>query len=208
MFTGIIEEVGTIRSISTDRITISCKEILKDCKIGDSIAVNGVCLTVVEFGKDYFCADVSKETYKVTAFSDLKIGNIVNLERALTLSSRLGGHIVSGHTDTVGKIIDINKLSEFYEFKIGFNKEYSKYVAKKGSITVNGISLTVADCSQDFVTIAIIPHTFDMTVLRVLKVGDNVNLEFDILAKYVEKFLSSSDNNSITVNFLAENGFC
>ena len=208
MFTGIIEEVGTIRSISTDRITISCKEILKDCKIGDSIAANGVCLTVVEFGKDYFCAVVSKETYKVTAFSDLKIGNIVNLERALTLSSRLGGHIVSGHTDTVGKIIDINKLSEFYEFKIGFNKEYSKYVAKKGSITVNGISLTVADCSQDFVTIAIIPHTFDMTVLRVLKVGDNVNLEFDILAKYVEKFLSSSDNNSITVNFLAENGFC
>ena len=208
MFTGIIEEIGKVTSISTDKITINCSKILSDSKMGDSIAVNGVCLTITRMSNNSFTADISPETLKVTALSELKNGSSVNLERALTLSSRLGGHIVSGHIDTIGKISKISKLKDFYELTIDFDKSFGKYVVKKGSITINGISLTVAECGENFVTIAVIPHTYENTILKELAISSIVNIEFDILSKYVENFLSTSDNNSnITVNFLAENGF-
>ena len=207
MFTGIIEETGAVKSVSSNKITIECNKVLDDCKLGDSIAVNGVCLTVSDLTNTCFTADVSPETLRVTDLSDIKNGDMVNLERAMTLSSRLGGHIVTGHIDTTGKITRIAKLNDFYEISVSFDKGFSKYTVKKGSISIDGISLTIADCDAGIVTIAVIPHTYENTVLKTRKSADNVNIEFDILAKYVEKNLPLSDNNNITVDFLAEKGF-
>lgn len=206
MFTGIIEEIGEISSITKSTITIKSKTVLEDAKLGDSIAVNGVCLTIVNLKKDEFTANVSEETFKITNFSELKSGDFVNLERALSLSSRLGGHIVTGHIDTVGEIVSIINENEFYDLSVKFDKNFENYVVKKGSITINGISLTIADINNNSVSVAIIPHTFNNTILKTLKSKDSVNIEFDILAKYVEKNLSTK-NNSITMNFLEENGF-
>lgn len=206
MFTGIIEEIGEISSITKSTITIKSKTVLEDAKLGDSIAVNGVCLTIVNLKKDEFTANVSEETFKITNFSELKSGDFVNLERALSLSSRLGGHIVTGHIDTVGEIVSIINKNEFYDLSVKFDKNFENYVVKKGSITINGISLTIADINNNTVSVAIIPHTFNNTILNTLKSKDSVNIEFDILAKYVEKNLSTK-NNSITMNFLEENGF-
>lgn len=206
MFTGIIEEIGKISSITKSTITIKSKTVLEDAKLGDSIAVNGVCLTIVDLKKDEFTANVSEETFKITNFSELKSGDFVNLERALSLSSRLGGHIVTGHIDTVGEIVSIINKNEFYDLSVKFDKNFENYVVKKGSITINGISLTIADINNNSVSVAIIPHTFNNTILNTLKSKDSVNIEFDILAKYVEKNLSTKDN-SITMNFLEENGF-
>lgn len=207
MFTGIVEEIGIVKAISSNKITIECSNILDDIKLGDSIAVNGVCLTVTEFGANYFNADISPETFKITALKELSSGSAINLERALKLSDRLGGHIVSGHIDTIGKIHQISKNNDFYDLKIEFNNEYQKYVVKKGSITINGISLTIAEIKNNIVTIAVIPHTYENTMLKDLKNNDNVNIEFDILAKYVEKNLLSKDNNNITMDLLERNGF-
>lgn len=206
MFTGIIEEIGEISSITKSTITIKSKTVLEDAKLGDSIAVNGVCLTIVNLKKDEFTANVSEETFKITNFSELKSGDFVNLERALSLSSRLGGHLVTGHIDTVGEIVSIIDKNEFYDLSVKFDKNFENYVVKKGSITINGISLTIADINNNTVSVAIIPHTFNNTILKTLKSKDSVNIEFDILAKYVEKNLSTK-NNSITMNFLEENGF-
>ena len=206
MFTGIIEEIGKISSITKSTITIKSKTVLEDAKLGDSIAVNGVCLTIVNLKKDEFTANISDETFKITNFSELKSGDFVNLERALSLSSRLGGHIVTGHIDTVGEIVSIINKNEFYDLSIKFDKNFENYVVKKGSITINGISLTIAEINNNTVSVAIIPHTFNNTILKTLKPKDSVNIEFDILAKYVEKNLSTK-NNSITMNFLEENGF-
>lgn len=206
MFTGIIEEIGEISSITKSTITIKSKTVLEDAKLGDSIAVNGVCLTIVNLKKDEFTANVSEETFKITNFSELKSGDFVNLERALSLSSRLGGHIVTGHIDTVGEIVSIINKNEFYDLSVKFDKNFENYVVKKGSITINGISLTIAEINNNSVSVAIIPHTFNNTILNTLKSKDSVNIEFDILAKYVEKNLSTK-NNSITMNFLEENGF-
>ena len=207
MFTGIIEELGKIESISPEKIVITCSKVLNGSVKGDSIAVNGVCLTITDISKNGFSADISPETFRVTNFSKLKKGTSVNLERALTLSTRLGGHIVSGHIDTTGTLSEISKLNEFFEIKVSFDKKFSKYIIKKGSVAVNGISLTIANCGDNFVTIAVIPHTYEMTGLKELKTGDNVNLEFDILAKNVEKNLLSRDNSNITIDFLTQNGF-
>lgn len=207
MFTGIVEEIGIIRSITDKNICIECSKVLENTKVGDSISVNGVCLTVTTLSKDCFTADVSPETLKVSSLSDLRCGDSVNLERALLLTDRLGGHIVSGHIDTIGSVSVLSKNNNFYNLKVCFNSIYRKYIVKKGSISINGISLTIADSGDDFVTIAIIPHTFENTALKVLKKGDNVNIEFDILAKYVEKNLLSTDNSNITMNFLERNGF-
>lgn len=207
MFTGIIEELGQIISTSSDEITIKCHKIIEDVKIGDSISVNGICLTVKSFSDDIFSANVSKETQKVTTIKTLKAGDSVNLERALTLNTRLGGHIVTGHIDTVGTVSKVSKLSEYNELTVTFPESFKKYFTKKGSISIDGISLTIADCGDDFVTIAIIPHTYNNTTLKHRKSGDFVNIEFDILAKYVEKNLNSRDNYNITTDFLAQNGF-
>lgn len=211
MFTGIVEEIGTIKEFSKNNqnalITVECSKILEDVKIGDSIAIDGVCQTVTDFENKTFSAQVSKETLAVTTFSGFKAGQKVNLERALTLSSRLGGHIVTGHIDGLGKIQNIQKLSEFYNIKIEVEKSLTKYIAKKGSVTINGISLTIADIISNEFSIAVIPHTFENTNLQNLKIGDFVNIEVDILAKYVEKILSTGNNRTLDENFLKENGF-
>ncbi len=211
MFTGIIEEIAIIKNIckgSRDaELVVECKKILEDIKIGDSIAINGVCQTVVKFGASSFVVQVSNETLKITNFSSLKAGDKVNLERALTLQNRLGGHVVSGHVDGLARVKNIKKLSEFYNIEFEMEKDLAKYVVKKGSVALNGISLTVVDISLNTFSVAVIPHTFENTVLKYLKIGDFVNLETDIFAKYVEKFLSRGDNSGINEHFLKENGF-
>ncbi len=208
MFTGVIEEVGTVKAITNSKIAIKAGIVTEDAKLGDSIAVNGVCLTVTSLGENVFEADISEETKKVTTLDGLKTGSLVNLERAMPVNGRFGGHIVSGHTDGFGKIKTINRNGNFYDLNIELTKELSKYVVKKGSIAINGISLTIADIQDDIVKIAVIPHTFENTNLKSLKSGDFVNIETDILAKYVEKFLSTSDNRAgISMEFLLENGF-
>jgi len=212
MFTGIIEETGKIKTIKKGtngaEIEIECSKVLEGARIGDSIAVNGVCQTVTELFQSSFKARVSDETLSVTTFNNLKSAESVNLERALTLSSRLGGHIVSGHIDGVGKFVSKQKLSDFYNLTFELPEELQKYVVYKGSITINGISLTVAAINDNFVTVAIIPHTFENTNLKSLKEGDFINIETDILGKYVEKLLSAKDNKEgISMKFLLENGF-
>lgn len=212
MFTGIIEEIGKILSFQRNShgatIEVECSIVLEDVKIGDSIAINGVCQTVTEISSESFKARVSDETLKVTNFENLNKGSVVNIERALTLNSRLGGHIVSGHVDCTARFTGIKQLSEFYDLEFEFPQELAKYIVKKGSITINGISLTVADIYKNKFKVAIIPHTFENTNLKYLNVGDYVNIETDILGKYVEKMLLSKDNDSkISMTFLQENGF-
>lgn len=215
MFTGIIEEIGTVKDFKKGNdfasIVVECKKILEDIKLGDSIAINGVCQTVVEYNGNSFSVQVSEETLKVTNFSALSVGEQVNLERALTLSQRLGGHIVSGHVDFITRIKNIEKKSDFYDLSFEIVKEFEKYIANKGSVAINGISLTIAKTSSSEFTTAIIPHTFENTALKNLKTGNFVNIEVDILAKYVEKILSTGNNynneSKIDEKFLKENGF-
>lgn len=209
MFTGIIEETGKIQSISGTSITVVCSKVLENTNIGDSIAVNGVCLTVTKLGNGFFEADISSETFKVTAFDKLKSGTVVNLERAMPACGRFGGHIVSGHVDSIAKVISITNNKEFYNLELELAKEITKYTVPKGSITVNGASLTIAEINGIFINIALIPHTYEKTNFSDLKAGDYVNIEVDMLAKYVEKILSTSDNkSSVDMDFLQANGFC
>ena len=209
MFTGIIEEIGEIKSFQCNTVLeVSCHKILEDIKSGDSIAINGVCQTVVDFGADFFKVEVSPETLAVTNFSEFHAGMPVNLERALTPATRMGGHIVQGHVDLTGRLLKVEKLDNFYNMY--FETTDTKYIVKKGSIAVNGISLTVADVNETCFKIAVIPHTFENTTLKLLKTGESVNIETDILGRYVEKFLSLNDNNvesKISMEFLRENGF-
>lgn len=217
MFTGIIEEIGIvkefIKSTNSAFIVVECEKIglNEDIKIGESIAIDGVCQTVTKISSKSFSAEISSETLNLTTFSNIKTGAKVNLERALTLSSRLGGHIVTGHVDGLGKVKNIQKLNEFYNIKFEIEKSQEKYVAKKGSIAINGISLTIADVVPNEFSVAVIPHTFENTTLQNLKTGDFVNIETDILAKYIEKILSTGNNTNgnrvIDENFLKENGF-
>lgn len=209
MFTGIIEEVGQLTKLSKQSITISCSKLQEDLHIGDSIAVNGICLTVTNFSKKDFSADISEETLRVTNIGELKISDYINLERAMQLNGRFGGHIVNGHIDCVGKILSIEKLDDFYNFEIELpNKKYQHYFVEKGSVAINGISLTIFNLTDTTFKIAVIPHTFESTNLKTIKKGSNVNIEFDIMAKYIEKNLLANDNKSnITTNFLIENGF-
>ena len=212
MFTGIIEEIGVVKDfkIVSDNaeIKIECSKVLEDTKIGDSIAINGVCQTVISLSDNSFTAEVSKETLNVTNFSELKSGDKVNLERALTLNERIGGHLVSGHVDNTARFISYQKNNDFYDMEFEVKEETSRYIVKKGSITINGISLTVADINGTKVKVAVIPHTFENTNLSCLKQGQNVNVETDVFAKYIEKFLLNERTTSlITEDFLKENGF-
>ncbi|MDE4543017.1 riboflavin synthase [Thermoanaerobacterium sp. R66] len=196
MFTGIIEEVGKVKMIQRGNITkiaVECKKVLDGVRIGDSIAVNGVCLTVTNIGKDLFTSDIMYGTLKTSNLGSLKIGSIVNLERALSISGRLNGHIVTGHVDTVGTIIDKNKINSTTTFKIKIDERYSKYVADKGSIAVDGISLTVVESSASYFTVSIIPHTENNTTLNIKRIGDTVNIEVDILSKYAERLLTKKN---------------
>lgn len=211
MFTGMIEEIGEIRGLSPNGygldVVIDCKKILSDVKVGDSISVNGCCQTVVEFGENYFKTNLSQETLKISTFSDLKVGYSVNLERAVTPNSRLGGHIVQGHVDGVAVLRKVISLGDFFDLYFEVPTNLSRYITKKGSITVDGISLTVSDETSSTFRVSVIPHTFENTTLHFLKIGDKVNIETDIIARYTEKILSSGNESRIDENFLKENGF-
>ena len=215
MFTGIVEETGRVLSFSKNKnganLVVEAELVLAGVKVGDSISINGVCQTVVDFNKNRFCVNISDETLDVTTFKNLKVGQIVNLERALTLNSRLGGHIVSGHVDCCAVLSRVEKLSDFYNLEFELPDEKLKYVVEKGSVAIDGISLTVASVFGNKIKVAIIPHTYKNTNLQSLKVGDRVNVETDILAKYVEKILIQGHNENadgkINISFLEHNGF-
>jgi riboflavin synthase len=195
MFTGIIEEVGRVerieRSSKGAKVRISASLVTEGSREGDSIAVNGVCLTALDITSTGFSADISHETLKRTTFSRIKAGSKVNLERAITLNTRLGGHIVLGHVDCLGRIDSIKKEGDFWTIRISYPKEIEPYLVYKGSIAVEGISLTIASLNEEFFEVAIIPKTWTLTNLSSLRVGDEVNLEADIISKYVEKLLRS-----------------
>ncbi|MBI9012429.1 MAG: riboflavin synthase [Clostridiales bacterium] len=210
MFTGIVEEIGFIKKIDRKgqglQLMISCHRILDDIKIGDSISTNGVCLTVTSFGGDYYTADVMPETAKLSTFNYLKTGESVNLERALALGNRFGGHMVSGHIDGIGEIIRKVKDSNATRLLIRCSEELLRYVVKKGSITLDGISLTVASLTNCEFEVSIIPQTKEETTLLSKAIGQYINIENDIVAKYIEKFMPTN-KNTITTDFLKKNGF-
>ena len=203
MFTGIIEEVGRLKNFDGGRIEISCEKILSDIKIGDSISTNGICLTVIDFGKDFFAADVMPETFRKTTLADKNF----NLERALKLGDRFGGHIVSGHIDGVGKILSISAEGNALLIKISAENHLLKQIAAKGSVTLDGISLTVVDVNADNFSISMIPHTREVTNFKNKRIGSLVNIETDILAKYIERLINFKGKKEINIDFLAENGF-
>lgn len=217
MFTGIIESIGHIRSLTPKggdvRVYVQTGKLdLGDVKLGDSIAVNGTCLTVVELPGDGFWADVSLETIARSAFKDLKVGSRVNLEKALTPTTRLGGHLVSGHVDGVGEVIGREENARAIQFRIRAPKELAKYIALKGSITVDGTSLTVNAVQGAEFELTIVPHTLVETIMADYQPGRRVNLEVDLLARYLERLLlgeqaAEPQAGGITEQFLAENGF-
>lgn len=205
MFTGIIEEIGKVERIIKNshsfNLTVKCNKVLEDVSLGDSIAVNGACLTVTEFSGNSFSADVTSETMKRTAFSLLKPGTQVNLERALSFNGRLGGHIVLGHVDCKGNIISKRKDENAVHVTIETEEKWMKYIIEKGSIAIDGISLTVSNIDERMFTVTIIPHTRQKTTLLNKKVGDLVNLECDYLGKFVEKLITKKDK-SLTLDSL------
>ena len=213
MFTGIVEEIGIVKSVQSKVITIEAKKIFDDLHLGDSVAVNGTCLTVSSFDNKIFNADVTQETLNRTNLGSLKNGSRVNLERAMTLSGRFGGHIVSGHIDGVGSIKSMKKDDNAIILTIEVPRQLMKYIVEKGSVAVDGISLTVASLTDNTFSIAVIPHTLKETVLYYKKEGDKVNIENDIIGKYVERLLTFKDDNNdskksnITMEFLLKNGF-
>lgn len=210
MFTGIIEEIGTVKEFtkhaSGASLSVQANLVQNDLKIGDSIAINGCCQTVVSFGEKEFQVDVSPQTLKVTNLQ-LPNGAKVNLERALRLSDRLDGHIVSGHVDGVAKFVKKHAQADFCQLYFEIPENLTKYVVQKGSVSLNGISLTVAEIRGNFITVAVIPHTFKNTNLSYLKVAEMVNIEVDVLAKYVEKLTETCEKPKINMEFLAKNGF-
>ncbi len=212
MFTGIVEELGTVKSIKRDsdkqRITLSCQRILEDIHLGDSIAVNGVCLTVVDFDKTTFSADVMNETFSRSSLGSLSSGSPVDLERAMSAQGRFGGHIVSGHIDGTGTIRNIRRDGNAIWFEINADEKILDYIVEKGSIAIDGISLTVADINKTSFQVSIIPHTLKSTVLGFKKRGDIVNLENDVIGKYIKKFIDKShEDKGLTKEFLLSNGF-
>lgn len=214
MFTGIVEEVGKVKSIGNGILRIQAAKVLEDVRLGDSIAVNGICLTVTDFGTDSFQADVMPETIRRTSLGELKLGSPVNLERALTLRSRLGGHIVSGHIDGTGRIVSLKEDKNAILMKIEAEGSILRYIVEKGSVALDGISLTVAQVTSRDFTVSLIPHTRQVTNLSAKGEGSLINIENDVVGKYVEKLLQPADNtaaatpkSSITMDFLRQNGF-
>src|SRR6185436_16475231 len=196
MFTGIIEELGRIRAIEqrgdNARIVIEARTVTEGSRDGDSISVNGVCLTALEVKPDSFAADVSKETLFRSTLGNLNEGSPVNLERAVTPMTRLGGHIVQGHVDARGEFLGAENHGDSWTFRFGYPKEIAPYLVFKGSVAVEGISLTIANLTDDYFEIAVIPKTLGLTNFSQLKPGDEVNLEADVIAKYVERILNAS----------------
>ena len=189
MFTGIVEEVGVVAKISDNGMTVRATQVTEDLKLGDSIAVNGACLTAVSFDRTEFSVDLSPETMRRTSLGQLSVGGPVNLERALLASDRMGGHIVQGHVDGTGRIMSTKRDGDSTIFSIRVPKRLHRYIVEKGFVAVDGISLTVVKIGASSFTLAVIPYTLKNTNLAALSVGDRVNLEADILAKYVESLL-------------------
>lgn len=187
MFTGIVEEMGSVLALEPPKLRLSCREVLEDVVLGASIAVNGCCLTVVDWNDDagWFEADVTEESFARTQLGDLAVGDRVNLERPVRLEDRLGGHLVQGHVDAVGVIVTAAP-----DLKVKVPDELHRYLVEKGSVTVDGISLTVVDPARDGFTVAVIPHTTEVTTLGRKGPGDRVNIEVDVMAKYAEKLLA------------------
>lgn len=194
MFTGIIEELGRVREVERRgedaRIVIEARTVTEDSRDGDSISVNGVCLTALDVTPGSFAADVSKETLFRSTLGSLKPGSPVNLERAVTPATRLGGHIVQGHVDARGKFLDSESHGDSWTFRFAYPKEVAQYLVFKGSVTVEGISLTIAHLTDEYFEIAVIPKTLEVTNFSQLQPGDDVNLEVDVIAKYVERILT------------------
>lgn len=217
MFTGIVEEIGIIQGIKkgnkSSKLLIKANKVLDKTNLGDSICTNGVCLTVTNLDKNTFEADVMAETLRRSNLGDLSIGSNVNLERALSLQTRLGGHIVSGHIDGVGEVLSLVKEDNATWVSIKASNDILKYIVEKGSIAIDGISLTVAYVDDSIFKVSIIPHTKDETTLLTKKCGETVNLECDVIGKYVEKLLGFNNKNKeikeskITEEFLKSNGF-
>lgn len=215
MFTGIIEEIGTVKTVqrsgNNSFIRIQAQKVLEDVNIGDSIAVNGVCLTVTFFDSTVFQADVMNETLNRSSLGELTTGSPVNLERAMSANGRFGGHIVSGHIDGTGVISDIRNDGIAVWYTVSADSSLLRYVVEKGSIAIDGISLTVAKVTENNFSVSVIPHTAEVTILSTKKKGSIVNLETDIIGKYVEKLFhqdnSTEKKSGITLDFLAKNGF-
>lgn len=226
MFTGIIKEIGQLNSLDDGKIEVACEEnklaqyktskktfeftyseFLKGIQIGDSISVNGICLTVTNFAKNRFMADVMPETIKRTSLSELKIGDAVNLERALKVGDSLDGHIVSGHIDGVGKILSIRPEDNALIINVSAENSLLRQIATKGSVALDGISLTVVDAGTESFSVSMIPHTLEVTNFKFKKVGSLVNIETDILAKYIDRLINFKTSPTIDEKFLMENGF-
>jgi riboflavin synthase len=213
MFTGIVEEIGRVTSLEqrgeNRRITVAAANTPRELDPGDSVAVSGVCLTALDMKTGSFCADLAPETWVRTSFSRIHEGALVNLELPMKSDGRFGGHIVQGHVDGVGKLLAFERIaeSENWWLHIELPDDVEKYTVYKGSISIEGISLTVAKLEKNRCTIAVIPHTVEMTNLHSLKPGDPVNLEADLIAKYVEKMMRGDDDSSLTVEDLVQQGF-
>jgi len=204
MFTGLVEETGKlVQKLKTGegyQLTFSCVKVMDDLEIGSSISVNGTCLTVVKKDADTFSVDVIEETLKKTSLGVLKNDDKVNLERPLKADARLGGHFVLGHVDTTGEIVDIKELSNSHFIKISYPKEFKSYLIYVGSVAIDGVSMTVAELENDNFSIGVIPHTWEETIFSEKKPGDKVNLEFDVLGKYVETIMQGKADNTGIIN--------
>ncbi|WP_242143674.1 MULTISPECIES: riboflavin synthase [unclassified Bacillus cereus group] len=213
MFTGIVEELGTVSTIKQSgeamKLTIQARFILSDVKIGDSIAVNGICLTVTSFTESHFTVDVMPETMKSTSLRMLKQHSQVNLERAMAANGRFGGHFVTGHIDGIGTIVSKKQHYNAIYYKIKMPNHLLRYCLQKGSVAIDGTSLTIFDVADDSIIISLIPHTVSESIIGTKGTGDIVNIECDMIGKYIERFMSqpTKRSNSVTESFLQENGF-
>ena len=216
IFTGLIIEVGRVRRFDRRAdgayLAIEASKVLEGTRLGDSISIDGVDLTVIEIGSDFFSADASLETLKRSTLGEFRAGRHVNLERALAVGERLGGHMVQGHVDGTGELVTVIEEGNAYRMRFAFPLELGRYIAMKGSITVDGISLTVAGMGDDWFEVAIIPHTWRETILSELNSGDRVNLEVDVLAKYVERLMTrdvegAAASSKLTIEYLTERGY-
>ncbi len=212
MFTGIVEDIGAVKTLQSDKqsmeITVVSKKMIEDIKLGDSIAVNGVCLTVTRFNELELTMDVMPETVRATNLQQLAVGDPVNLERAMSANGRFGGHFVSGHVDGVGKILRKRPFANAVYIDIELSKELTSYCIPKGSITIDGTSLTLFHVEENGITVSLIPHTYKETILGMKKIGALVNIETDLVGKYIlHQLKSGQESPTITRDFLAQNGF-
>jgi riboflavin synthase len=206
MFTGIVEEIGIVRGINPGHLTVGAKQVFEGTKLGDSIALNGACLTVTSLGRDNFSVDVMPETLRRTNIGRLHYGNPVNLERAIMAEGRFGGHFVQGHVDDVGKVLSLQPEEEAVIARVSAPAWLTPYMVDKGFIAVDGVSLTIIECNGFSFSVSLVTYTREHTTLGNIKPGNIVNLEVDIIAKYVER-LKQKDNPGVTLDFLEEHGF-